>query len=224
MIIIGLGNPGAKYEKTRHNAGFWAIDSLAQKYGVSFQDKFEAQVAEIRSNEFGSKEKIFLLKPQTYMNESGRAVQKFLNFYKILAPEYPKQVIVVYDELDFYPGKVQMRLGGSSGGHNGINSITAHLGEPNWWRMRIGIGHPRDIKIGGIGEGKSTDFSSNQKQGSVSDWVLGVPGTEDRKLLEEAVQDAVQALEMSLKEGFRNAQDHLHRIINGKMKEGEKKV
>lgn len=134
-LIVGLGNPGNKYEKNRHNVGFMAMDEIADDYGFSdFRNKFQGLYSEGR---IGG-QKVGLLKPETYMNESGRSVQAAAKFYKIDADH----IFVFHDELDLEPGKMRVRKGGGNAGHNGLKSIQAHLGTPDYWRIRVGIGHP----------------------------------------------------------------------------------
>lgn len=136
-LLIGLGNPGDKYEKNRHNVGFMAVDGIAQSYGFpAYKSKFDGLVAEGRIDG----QKVAIIKPQTYMNESGRCVGPFAKFFKVT----PNRIIVFYDELDLPPGKLRVKQGGGSGGHNGIKSLDAHLGRPDYWRVRLGIGHPGD--------------------------------------------------------------------------------
>lgn len=134
-VIVGLGNPGSEYAKTKHNVGFMFIDAMAEKLGVSeWRDKFEAKIAETR---IGS-EKVLLVKPMTYMNESGQAVGPIMSFYKLL----PEDLIVVHDDMDIPAGTIRIRKKGSAGGHNGIKSILAHVGDEHFARVRIGIGRP----------------------------------------------------------------------------------
>lgn len=137
-FIVGLGNPGREYEATRHNAGFWWVDGFAQNNRISFktESKFHGQAA--RSVLHGHE--LHLLKPQTFMNVSGRSVGALAQFYKIEAA----QILVVHDELDLPPGSAKLKLGGGHGGHNGLKDIIAHLGTRDFWRLRIGIGHPGD--------------------------------------------------------------------------------
>lgn len=135
-LLVGLGNPGEKYARNRHNVGFMAVDRIHDAHGFGpWRSKFQGLVAEGR---LGS-EKTLLLKPQTYMNESGRAVGEAMRFYKL----EPEDVIVFYDELDLAPKKVRVKTGGGAAGHNGIRSIASHIG-PDFVRVRIGIGHPGD--------------------------------------------------------------------------------
>ncbi|MAE50552.1 MAG: aminoacyl-tRNA hydrolase [Micavibrio sp.] len=136
-LIVGLGNPGDKYKHNRHNIGFMAMDVIADDYGFSpFRAKFQGQISEGR---IGG-QKVVLLKPETYMNNSGQSVAAAAKFFKIP----PENIIIFHDELDLQPGKVRVRLGGGNAGHNGLKSIQAHLGTADTWRVRIGIGHPGD--------------------------------------------------------------------------------
>lgn len=136
LLLVGLGNPGGKYEKNRHNVGFMAVDEIVRRHNFSVeQKKFQSLVSEGR---IGS-EKVLIIKPQTYMNESGRAVGEAMRFYKLS----PADVIVLYDELDITVAKVKVKMGGGHAGHNGIRSITNHIG-PDFKRVRIGIDHPGD--------------------------------------------------------------------------------
>ena len=135
-MIVGLGNPGKKYEKTKHNVGFMVVDELAKAYNVSFQkNPFEAEVATF----FLNGEKIILVKPQTYMNESGRAVGPLLTYLGM----YPDELMVIYDDLDLSLGKIRLRQKGSAGGHNGMKSLISHLGTQEFDRIKIGIDRPR---------------------------------------------------------------------------------
>lgn len=133
-VLVGLGNPGGKYENNRHNVGFMAIDAIARRYGVTqWRQRFHGLAAEVDINRV----RYLLLKPATYMNESGRTVGEAARFYKIS----PADVIVFHDELDLEPGKIRAKFGGGHAGHNGLKSITAHIGN-DYQRVRIGIGHP----------------------------------------------------------------------------------
>ena len=136
-LLVGLGNPGSKYDATRHNVGFWWCDQLSFSVSVPFehQTKFLGEVARIKMGEVDS----WLLKPRTFMNESGRSVQSICSFYGIDATD----ILVIHDDLDLEPGIVKLKRGGGHGGHNGIRDIGRHLGL-NFWRLRIGIGHPGD--------------------------------------------------------------------------------
>ena len=135
-LVVGLGNPGAEYAQTRHNAGFWFCERLAAELGLRFAQETRYHGWTANARQAG----VWLLMPATYMNESGRAVQALAHFYRIL----PSEMLVVHDELDLPPGRLQLRFGGGLGGHNGLKSITAHLGTQDYWRLRVGIGHPGD--------------------------------------------------------------------------------
>jgi len=137
-LIVGLGNPGEKYEKTRHNAGFWWVDAIAQAKRAPWkkETKFSGWTARVEEGGI----EYLLLKPSTYMNESGRSVSQVLRFYKI----EPSQMLVVHDELDLEPGIVRLKRGGGTGGHNGLTDIGDALDTKDFWRLRIGIGHPGD--------------------------------------------------------------------------------
>lgn len=164
-LIVGLGNPGREYESTRHNAGFWWVDEFARMHGLGFRSeaKFHGQAA--RGQLHGHE--VFLLKPQTFMNVSGRAVGALAQFYKIA----PDEILVVHDELDLPPGSAKLKLGGGHGGHNGLKDIIAHLGTKDFWRLRLGIGHPGD-------------------RSEVANFVLNDPRREERALIDEAMQRA----------------------------------
>jgi len=140
-LIVGLGNPGAQYEKTRHNAGFWLIDRIAADLRVDFalEKAFSGHVAKTKLNG----EPLTLLKPMTYMNRSGQAVGALARFYKLPV----ESVLVLHDELDLAPGQVKLKRGGGHAGHNGLKDIQAALGSPDFWRLRLGIGHPRTLGL-----------------------------------------------------------------------------
>jgi PTH1 family peptidyl-tRNA hydrolase len=164
-LIVGLGNPGREYETTRHNAGYWWVDELARLQNLSFKSeaKFHGLMARGQLHDH----EMLLLKPQTFMNVSGRAVVALAQFYKIA----PVEILVVHDELDLPPGVARLKLGGGHGGHNGLKDIIAHLGTRDFWRLRLGIGHP--------GEGAD-----------VAGYVLNNPRREERELIDEAMQKA----------------------------------
>ncbi|NLM22271.1 MAG: aminoacyl-tRNA hydrolase [Peptococcaceae bacterium] len=134
--VIGLGNPGLKYRYTRHNVGFRLLDSLVQEAGCSFRDGFRGKLAEGRVNG----ERIFFLKPYTFMNLSGLAVRELAGFYKIPGQD----ILVIHDDMDLSLGKLRLRAKGSAGGHNGLKSIISELGTQNFWRLKIGVGRPRE--------------------------------------------------------------------------------
>lgn len=137
-LIVGLGNPGPDYSETRHNAGFWFCERLARELGVSFarESRYHGLVAKSRL----AGADFWLLMPQTFMNRSGQSVQALAHFYRI----EPAEMLVVHDELDIPPGQLRLKFGGGLGGHNGLKDITSHLGTQDYWRLRIGIGHPGD--------------------------------------------------------------------------------
>ncbi len=159
-LIAGLGNPGGKYAGNRHNIGFMAVDEIASEYGFpAFRSKFQGELAEGQV----AGEKVVLLKPLTFMNESGQSVGKTAKFYKIP----PARILVLHDELDLVPGKMRTKLGGGVAGHNGLKSIRAHIGTPDFWRLRFGIGHPgeRDRVSGYV----LSDFSKSEQK-----WLPGL--------------------------------------------------
>jgi PTH1 family peptidyl-tRNA hydrolase len=143
-LIIGLGNPGAEYTKTRHNAGFWFCERLADDIGIALskETRFHGVVgsARVGSSPSHTPNGLWLLLPQTFMNRSGQAVRALAQFYRI----EPTEMLVVHDELDLPPGQMRLKFGGGLGGHNGLKDITAHLGTQDYWRLRVGIGHPGD--------------------------------------------------------------------------------
>ncbi|WEV45191.1 aminoacyl-tRNA hydrolase [Streptococcaceae bacterium ESL0687] len=169
-MIVGLGNPGSKYKDTRHNVGFMVVDDLAKEYNLTFtRDKtFAADIA----TTFINGEKIYLVKPVTFMNESGKAVGPLLSYYGL----DNENLLVIYDDLDMDPGKIRLRAKGSAGGHNGIKSIIAHTGSPVFNRIKIGIGRPKH----GM---------------KVPDHVLGKFDTDDSISIDLAIEKACQACE-----------------------------
>ena len=182
--IVGLGNPGAEYEYTRHNAGFWFVDQLAEAYRADFrvESKFQGVTARIR---IGGSD-LLLLKPATFMNRSGQAVQALASFYKFT----PEQILVAHDELDLPAGAARLKLGGGHGGHNGLRSVHQHLGE-NYARLRIGIGHPGNKDL-------------------VLDYVLGRPSQPDLRAIEDALIRSQAALEMLVTQSWSKASQLLH--------------
>jgi PTH1 family peptidyl-tRNA hydrolase len=188
-LIVGLGNPGPEYEQTRHNAGFWLIEQLANSLpGCRLQreSRFNAFVAKttIAGNE------TWLLEPQTFMNRSGQSVGGLARFFKIL----PDEILVVHDELDLAPGVAKLKKGGSSGGHNGLKDITAALGTQDYWRLRLGIGHPRTMGI----------------QQPVADFVLHRPRKEEQNLIEEAIDKSVRIIPLAVEGKLDIATMQLH--------------
>ena len=167
-LFVGLGNPGPEYEPTRHNAGFWWIDALARELKVSLVPERSYWGLMARTSIHG--QTVWLLEPQTFMNLSGKSVGALARFFKI----QPEEILVVHDELDFEPGVVKLKLGGSHGGHNGLRDIHAQLGSPNYWRLRVGIGHPGH-------------------KGEVASWVLKKPAPDQFKLIEDAIAHSLKA-------------------------------
>lgn len=165
-LIVGLGNPGREYETTRHNVGFWWVDEFARQESLSF--KLEAKFHGLAARGHLHGHEVALLKPQTFMNLSGRAVGALAQFYKIL----PAEILVVHDELDLQPGIARLKSGGGHGGHNGLKDIITHLGTKDFWRLRLGIGHPGD-------------------RAQVVNYVLNDPRTDERELIEEAMQQSL---------------------------------
>ncbi len=134
LLVVGLGNPGREYERNRHNVGFMVVDELARRHGGSWRGKFSGRLADVRIDDH----RVGLLKPETYMNESGRSVQAAAGFYKL----EPDAILVVHDESDLEPGRLQVRRGGGLAGHNGLRSVAQHLGTADFLRLRVGIGRP----------------------------------------------------------------------------------
>ena len=190
-LIVGLGNPGPEYEQTRHNAGFWLVDNLANSLpGCRLQreSRFNALLAKT----VVAGQEVWLLEPQSFMNRSGQAVAALARFYKI----NPDEILVVHDELDIAPGLVKMKKGGSSGGHNGLKDITAALGTQDYWRLRLGIGHPR----------------SAASQQAVADFVLHRPRKEEQVLIEEAIEKCLRVLPAIVEGKFDAATMALHTV------------
>ncbi|WP_028357703.1 aminoacyl-tRNA hydrolase [Brackiella oedipodis] len=140
-LIVGLGNPGAEYELTRHNAGFWMADHIAQGFNSAFklESSFFGEIAKARY--LG--QPVYILKPATFMNRSGQSVQAVAKFFKIA----PEEILIIHDEMDLLPGQVKLKKGGGHAGHNGLRDIDKALGTPNYWRLRLGIGHPRSLNL-----------------------------------------------------------------------------
>lgn len=173
-VIAGLGNPGSRYEATRHNVGFLLVDELARRHGKSeWRDKFGARICEASLEEAT----VTLVKPQSFMNRSGGPLGEMLGFYKIPATE----LVVVHDEIDLPMGTIRIKSGGGDGGHNGIRSIVAALGK-DFTRVRLGVGRPQ---VEGRGPGANGP--------SVSDWVLGRFGADERAQLEAMIERGVEA-------------------------------
>jgi len=170
-LIVGLGNPGREYETTRHNVGFRWVDELARLQNLGFKNEAKFHGLAARGQLHG--QEMLLLKPQTFMNASGRAVGALAQFYKIA----PAEILVVHDDLDLPPGVARLKLGGGHGGHNGLKDIIAHLGTRDFWRLRLGIGHPGE-------------------RAEVVNFVLNDPRKEERALIEQAVQRAFEVSDL----------------------------
>jgi PTH1 family peptidyl-tRNA hydrolase len=183
-LIVGLGNPGSRYADTRHNAGWWFVDTLASKYGGVFREqaKFFGEIAEIVI----ASQRLRLLKPLTYMNESGRAVAAVAKFYRYGA----SQLLVAHDELDLPAGVARLKVGGGHGGHNGLRDLISTLGA-DFWRLRLGIDHP----------GQRND---------VTDYVLRRAGAAEETLIRSAIAEAVDVMPTLLTQGEQRARTALH--------------
>lgn len=186
-LFAGLGNPGSEYQGTRHNAGFMWINALARQWNIALrvERSYHGLVARVQQEG----QSIWLLQPQTYMNRSGQAVSALARFYKIA----PEEILVIHDELDLLPGQAKLKFGGSHAGHNGLKDIEAQLGTRDYWRLRIGIGHP------GI-------------RSEVINWVLQRPAPHQREAICECIDRTLPALPDLLTGGFEAAT----RIINAK--------
>lgn len=187
-LIVGLGNPGRDYEDTRHNAGFWFVDRLAREFGVSLRlDKaYQALTAKI----VVQGQTVWLMQPQTFMNRSGVSVAGLATFYKIA----PAEILVAHDELDFLPGVIKLKYGGSHAGHNGLKDIAARLGSLDFWRLRVGIGHPRSLNL----------------QQEVVDFVLHRASREQQALIDQALNKALLVQDKLFRGEFEQAMMSLH--------------
>jgi peptidyl-tRNA hydrolase, PTH1 family len=182
-LIVGLGNPGKEYERTRHNAGFWLVERFASANGLPFRKdpKYQALVA--RHDASGA----WLLMPQSFMNASGRAVQMLAGFFKIK----PEEILVVHDELDFPPGVAKMKQGGGIAGHNGLKDISQRIGSHDYWRLRLGVGKPPTTESG-------------------ADYVLQKPPTQERAAIDAAIDKALAVLPQVLAGDLQGAMNKLH--------------
>jgi len=167
-LVVGLGNPGPEYEATRHNAGFWWVEALARELKVQLLPERSYWGLAARAAVQG--QPVWLLQPQTFMNLSGKSVAALARFFKIA----PDEVLVVHDELDLQPGQAKLKRGGGHAGHNGLRDIHAQLGSGDYWRLRIGIGHPGD-------------------RAEVANWVLKRPPLEQRNLIEDSIAHSLKA-------------------------------
>ncbi|MFQ5487428.1 MAG: aminoacyl-tRNA hydrolase [Gammaproteobacteria bacterium] len=184
-LIVGLGNPGSRYEQTRHNAGFWLLDALAESLGSRFsvEGRFFGLLGRVEIDG----QRCYLFKPTTFMNRSGQALAALTRYYKIPAP----RVLVVHDEIDLPPGVVRLKRGGGHGGHNGLRDIIKALGDSSFWRLRLGVGHP----------GARDD---------VVDYVLHPPATAERALIEDAIAEALGVLPQVVRGEQEKAMHILH--------------
>jgi len=184
-LLVGLGNPGAEHLRTRHNAGFWFIDALAQAHGARFgmESKLHGETAKIVIDG----QPLWLLKPTTYMNKSGIAIQSALRYWKI----EPEDMLVAHDDLDLPAGAARLKFDGGHGGQNGLRDTFSHLGHGKFHRLRLGIGHPGD-------------------KNRVVSWVLGRPGVDDEKAIIEAVGRSLDVLPLAVRGDFNEAMKRLH--------------
>jgi len=184
-LIVGLGNPGPEHSETRHNAGFWFLDRLAEKYGVTFTVDNRLFGLQARIRDGGKDYRLF--RPTTYMNDSGRAVQAVMNYFR-LAPE---ETLVVHDEIDLEPGTIRLKKGGGHAGHNGVRDIISMIGSHDFIRLRIGVGHPgnKDKVVGSV---------------------LGRPSRVEKKLIDEAIDKALKLMPMLLEGEIENVMTQLH--------------
>jgi len=187
-LIIGLGNPGDKYAKTRHNVGFWFIDELANHYGASFkaETKFSGEVAKVNIEGLSGNHSVWLLKPSTFMNRSGLAAHQISSFYKIPVD----QVLVAYDELDLPVGTVRLKVGGGHGGHNGLRDLHAQISK-EYTRLRFGIGHPGDSR-------------------KVADYVLSRPNQDDEISIQNAIDKSIAEIDKIISGDTQKAMNTLH--------------
>lgn len=184
-LIVGLANPGAQYAKTRHNAGAWFLHELAQRQGLTLtpSSKFHGLSACYSFSDT----QCYLLEPATFMNASGQSVRSTAQFYKLL----PEQILVVHDELDFEPGIVRLKYGGGHGGHNGLRNIIAELKTPDFYRLRVGIGHPG-------------------QRDQVTPYVLGQPNKADKESIMSAIDEGLTIVDEIIQGQFEKAMRHLH--------------
>lgn len=189
-LIVGLGNPGPEYEHTRHNAGFWFVDAIAAAHAVPFrkEKKFHGDVARI----YAHGHDIWLLKPDTFMNLSGQAVQALANFYKIDL----KNMLVAHDDLDLPPGTARLKQGGGHGGHNGLRDIISKMGGNGFQRLRLGIGHPGD-------------------KHKVTGHVLKKTSADDQIAIERAIEQAIKVLPDVINGDLQKAMNQLHSVATG---------
>ncbi len=187
-LFVGLGNPGAEYEDTRHNAGFWWVEQLARRLGGQLQPdrSYHGLVARI-NHAPGASGPIWLLQPLTYMNLSGKSVAALARFFKIA----PEEILAIHDELDIAPGQMKFKQGGGNGGHNGLKDMQAQLGSANFWRLRLGIGHPGH-------------------KAEVAAYVLRKPPLAERQAIDECIDKSLDAVDLMLKGEMEQAMMKIH--------------
>lgn len=192
-LIVGLGNPGPRYERTRHNAGFWVVDAVAAKYALSWRSESKFQ-AVITQGKIGTHE-CWLMKPQNFMNRSGLPIASLAGFYKLT----PQQILVIHDDLDLPSGKIKLKRAGGSGGHNGLKDSISHLGSQDFYRARIGIGHPREAE--------------NTAKPEVSNYVLTSPSLAEKQLIDTNIELLVTLMPQIVAGGsqFEQAMQILHK-------------
>lgn len=173
--VAGLGNPGERYRQTRHNAGFWVVEALAERTGAKWESGFGCEFAKARVRDVP----VILIKPMQYMNVSGEPIRELISYYRLEA----SALVVVHDEVDLLLGALKLKRGGSSGGHNGVESIAQHLGTPDFVRVRVGVGRPSDGR-------------------DAADWVLGKPSKDEREILNATTLYAADAVETVVGEGL----------------------
>ncbi|MEW6766013.1 MAG: aminoacyl-tRNA hydrolase [Pseudomonadota bacterium] len=186
-LIVGLGNPGAQYADTRHNAGFWFVDEVARMAGATLRPEPRFHGVAARATLDGRE--LWLLQPTTYMNRSGQSVAALARFYKIA----PEQILIAHDEIDLPAGQIKLKYAGGHGGHNGLRDLHAHLGTPNYWRLRIGVGHPGSKDL-------------------VVDYVLHAPSKVDREKIDFTIDEARRQLSTLLRGDATAVMNHLHAL------------
>jgi PTH1 family peptidyl-tRNA hydrolase len=199
-LVAGLGNPGAAYALHRHNVGFWFIEQAARRWGQGtstagidnwpLESKFQSRVCKVSMDTPSGHHAVWLVCPQTFMNRSGAAVSAVARFHQIA----PEEILVVHDELDIAPGDIRLKQGGGHGGHNGVRDIATQLASPSFWRLRLGIGHPRTL---GLSQ-------------EVADFVLHRPRAEEQQQIDEAIGRCLNVLPQIVSGGFGPAQRLLH--------------
>lgn len=212
-LIVGLGNPGEKYESTRHNLGFLVIEKFfkdTQPLKTTVWDdnkKLKSAIAQIvLEPKTGPEQKILLAKPKTFMNNSGQAVSAIMQFYKIK----PEDLWVVYDEMDLPLGSLRIRLGGSSGGHHGIDSIMEHIGTENFWRFRLGIGVNKHVTLNKADGEMEHESVGRHKVNNGAEFVLGSFSTKEAGEIKKMVKHTSEALEVAIEKGLEKAQNQFN--------------